>query len=80
MSTPSASSLSKPRTQMQTITRTDMVVIEIYYHMTKMDEHELDETKTSTINFSLNLKNPSYMYTFTSKFLTTSSNVHIGEK
>ena len=45
MIAPRASNLLKHRTQMETPTRMNKVVIKDYYHMTTMDEkHELDET------------------------------------
>ena len=39
MSTPRASSLYKPRTQMQTLTRMYMIIIEDFDHMTTIDEN-----------------------------------------
>ena len=43
-------SLACPRTQLQTLTIMDKGVIENFHHITIMDECELDETNTSSVN------------------------------
>ena len=44
-------SFCKPRTQMQTLTRMNKVVIEDYYHMTTMDENVNWMKQTCIVKF-----------------------------
>ena len=64
MSAPRASSLSNLE-QIQTLTRTYMVIIKDYDHMTTMDE--LIKINISIVKKSLNLRTPFCTSTLTSK-------------
>ena len=69
MSAPRALIYKIPKTQMQTLTRTHVVVIEDFDHMTTMDEN-VNCTKITHLlskKISLNLRAPFCTSTFTSK-------------
>jgi hypothetical protein len=63
---------------MQTLTRMNEVIIEDYYHMTTMDQNAnwMKKTRLSSKKNYLYLRGPFSTLIFTSKFLTTSLNVH----
>ena len=70
-----------PKSQMQTLTRLDKVVIEDYYHMTIINENVYYMKLAHLLsNFSQNLRVPFYTSTFTSKFLIAFLSVHTKEK
>ena len=66
---------------MQTLTRTNMVVIKDYDHMIAKDENMNRMKLTHLLSiFPLNFRPPFYTSTFTSENLITFLDVHTSEK
>ena len=64
---------------MHIVTRMNKVVIEDYYHMTTLDENELDDTNTFIVRFVFNPWGPFYRFTYTSNLLIAFVNVNTRE-